>query len=192
MAPETHAAPQPQAARSFKLPIAVSGLVEIRQLRRELEQLEEFVRAEALREAGKQPALPRTSKMLDSFAADNGQQLLQTADRQRLIGLLKKVEETAPSIHMSFAVEASAAFTAKVVSWLRANVHPYALLEVGLQPTIAAGCILRTNNKVFDFSLRHRFEAAQTLLVQSLEDTMSEQAAGTPQAPAVAAAPEAQ
>jgi F0F1-type ATP synthase delta subunit len=42
----------------------------------------------------------------------------------------------------------------KILLWLRQNVHPQVLLQVGLQPAIAAGCVLRTTNKIFDMSLK--------------------------------------
>jgi F0F1-type ATP synthase delta subunit len=69
---------------------------------------------------------------------------------------------------MSFAADPSASFSAKIVGWLRANIHPLSLLEIGLQPTIAAGCIVRTTNKVFDLSLRNRFSEHTELLLKSL------------------------
>ena len=81
---------------------------------------------------------------------------------------LKKVQEEAPAIHMSFAADPSSGFTAKIVGWLRANIHPLTLLQIGLQPTIAAGCVVRTTNHVFDLSLRSKFAAQQQLLIDTL------------------------
>jgi hypothetical protein len=70
---------------------------------------------------------------------------------------------------MSFATDPSSAFTAKIVTWLRASIAPNVLLEVGLQPTIAAGCIVRTTNKIFDLSLRQHFADAESVLLEALE-----------------------
>jgi hypothetical protein len=167
----------------LKLPTRVCGLVEVRRLKRELELLDEFMRQTSLREPGKQAGLPKTSHLLESLATDNGLQLLKPEDRQRAADFLDAIEPSAPRIHMSFAIESSGPFNAKVTEWLRANIDPYVLLETGLQPTIAAGCIVRTTNKVFDFSLRHRFAEAQVLLVQSLEEV----AAGKVPAPSAPA-----
>jgi hypothetical protein len=42
-------------------------------------------------------------------------------------------------------------------------------MTVGVQPTIAAGCIMRTTNKYFDFSLRQDFEGKRDLLLEELK-----------------------
>jgi hypothetical protein len=121
--------------------------------------------------------------------------LLQPDDRKQLHAFLTGVEHTAPTIHMSFASDPSSAFTAKVVMWLRSNIHPHTLLQVGLQPTIAAGTIVRTDNHVFDFSLRQRFAATEALLLQSFDTEAASAvaeaaaAAAAVSAPAVATAP---
>ena len=157
------------AAGTLKLPVLVFGIVEVRRLKRELESLEEFMESSALREPGKQVALPRVSRLLDALAGENHLNLLQPEDREQMKTFLEHVEHKAPRIHMSFATDPSSAFTAKVVTWLRASLATDILLEVGLQPTIAAGVIVRTSNKIFDMSLRERFADAQKLLLESFD-----------------------
>ena len=144
------------APQQLLLPVLVFGIVEVRRLKRELEAVDEFMRQETIREPGKQAALPRVSRMLDALATDNSRNLLQSDHRAELAAFLATVETSSPTIHMSFASDPSSAFTSRMVKWLRGNIHPSILLQTGLQPTIAAGCIVRTPNKVFDFSLRHR------------------------------------
>jgi F0F1-type ATP synthase delta subunit len=178
-----------QEPRKFVLPIFVFGSVEVRRLKRELESIEEYMRQVAVRESGRQPVLPRMSRLCESLASENHYNLLVTEQRQQLKKNLITIESTAPVINISFAADPSSAFTAKIVTWLRQNIHPYALLHLGLQPTIAAGCIVRTNNKVFDFSLRQQLEKAQTILMQSFESEAAH-TAPAPQSPATAAAPQ--
>jgi F0F1-type ATP synthase delta subunit len=161
--------PQADQTSDLKLPILVFGIVEVRRLERELEALEDFIRQSSIREPGKQPALPRLSRLLDGLATDNNLNLLQPADRQKLVQFLQETEHHAPSIHISFATDPSSAFTAKVVAWLRGNIHPNMLLDIGLQPNIAAGCVVRSTNKLFDMSLRQRFADAHNLLIESLD-----------------------
>lgn len=161
--------PKQEKQSGLQLSAAIIGLVDVRHLQRELEGLEEFVRQSEIREPGKQAALPRIGRLLQAVATDNGLQLLQPSDRQKLASFLESVEKDAPRIHMSFAIESNMQASTKITGWLRANIHPLTLLEIGLQPSIAAGTVVRTNNKVFDFSLRHRFAEAQALLVASLE-----------------------
>ena len=168
MEPKPTAA-KPVARAAMHLPILVFGIVEVRRLRRELESLEEFMRQAELRESGKQATLPRLSRLLDALASENHMNLLQPADRKRTADFLQHIEKEAPNIHISFATDPSSAFTAKVVTWLRSDIDPNILLDIGLQPTIAAGCIVRTTNKIFDMSLRERFADATGLLLESLE-----------------------
>ena len=192
--PAQPAQPHPQAApakSALTLPMLVFGVVEVRRLKRELEALDEFMRQARLRDPGKQAALPRVSRLLDALATDNSRNLLQDDQRQELYDYLANVEKSAPSVHISFASDPSSAFTAKVVTWLRNNVHPAMLLQTGLQPTIAAGCVLRTANKSFDFSLRDRFDEQKPLLLQALDAQAAKAAAEVaPAAPAPAPQPQ--
>lgn len=165
----------------FVLPTLVFGAVEVRRLSRELDTLDEYMRQAALREAGaKQSALPRVSRLLDAAASENNLNLLQNEDRAMLAGFLKTVLKKAPTVHMSFASDPSAAFLEKIVSWLRGNIHPFVLVRLGLQPSIAAGCVMRTANRSFDFSLRHRFTEERQLLLYSLEANDSRTSAQQP------------
>jgi F0F1-type ATP synthase delta subunit len=175
-----------QDGRHLELPILIFGPAEVHRLQRELEALEDYLRQAAIREPGKQPPLPKTSRILEALAGNNRFNLLVEADRTELEAFLAQVSSKAPVVHISFAADPSSAFTAKVVAWLRTNVHPYALLHLGLQPTIAAGCMVRTNNRSFDFSLRQRFYDQRQLLIESLR-------ASSPSSvqPVVAAVPEA-
>lgn len=186
MGPE-NAQTQAHTKQELKLPVLVFGVVEVRRLRREIEMLDEFMRQSAIREPGQQPALPRVSRLLDALATDNSRNLLLDADRQELGQFLKVIEKAAPAIHVSFASDPSSAFVAKLVTWLRGNIHPTILLQIGLQPTIAAGCIVRTENKVFDLSLRQNLTDQRAKLIEALDSMDASRAAPQPAADATAA-----
>ena len=158
-----------EAQQQFVLPILIFGLPEVRRLKLELEALEDFMRQSLIREPGRQPQLPRLSRMCEALVAENKLNLLLDADRKRLQLFLTNVASSAPTLHISFAADPSSAFTAKVVTWMRKQLHPHALLQVGLQPTIAAGCIVRTMNKEFDFSLRENLIKRENLLMEAIE-----------------------
>ena len=173
------------APTEFILPTLIFGLVEVRRLKREIEALNDYLAQAAIRNAGEAGnLLPRVSRLLEALAAENHLNLLQSADRLALHDFLDGLIARAPVIHMSFASDPSAAFTARIVTWLRASINPYVLLQIGLQPTIAAGCMVRTTNRSFDFSLRHRFDESRQLLLQSLD---TQAPAPTPAAAPVAA-----
>lgn len=168
MAPEQPKGPQ------LNLPTLVFGVVEVRRLQRELESVHEYFEQDKLRPAGQQGAGLKISRLLDTVAHENNINLQHAAQRDILALFFTQVLTNAPVVHISFAADPSAAFTAKIVTWLRANVHPLALLQLGLQPSIAAGCIVRTPNHVFDFSLRHRFNAQHAVLMQTIKGVTGE------------------
>ena len=168
----------------LKVPVLVFGVVEVRRLRRELETLDEFIRQSAIRDPGKQAALPRVSRILDALASDNERNLLQAEDRQELKMFLIYLENTAPRMHISFASDPSSAFIAKLVTWLRGHIHPKILLTIGLQPTIAAGCIVRTDSKVFDLSLRQSLAGQRVKLMEALNMAAAEKQPDTGSTPA--------
>ncbi len=177
------------AREQFVLPKQVFGVIEVRRLSRELEAVDEYLHQASLREGGsKQGNLPKVSRLLDATASENHLNLLQSDDRKQLAEALSKTLEQAPVVHMSFASDPSAAFLEKVVGWLRENIHPLVLIRLGLQPSIAAGCVLRTANRSFDFSLRHRFTEQRDLLLYSLEGGSQPQRSRQP-APSAEQAP---
>ena len=112
--------------------------------------------------------------IVQSIRAYRAEDLLQAADRAALAVFLKNLIEQAPTLHISFATDPSASFTAKIVGWLRANIHPLVLVQLGLQPSIAAGCVVRTTNKVFDLSLRDRFSQQKSVLLEALEGSVKQ------------------
>lgn len=141
------------AHKGFLLPSIIMGPADINRSLIELQSLEEYL-LQARTVETDNIKLPKTSRTLDALADINQADLLQAADILHLKLFLKSVQQHAPVLHISFAAEPSAAFSARIVEWLRSNVSKYTLVQVGLQPSIAAGCVLRGTNKVFDMSLR--------------------------------------
>lgn len=150
------------------LPVSTVTVVDIGHLQRELEALNNFLAQAAARESGESVTMPKTTKSFEDFAKQNNLQLHQKGDREKLEKFLEYIRQSAPVIHMSFAAEPSAKGMQKIVTWLRNEIDPNVLLQVGLQPSIAAGCVLRTTNKYFDFSMRKHFNDQNELLIQSL------------------------
>ena len=163
----------PPTAPELHLPVLVFGTVELHRLLRELDVLEDYMQQETIRKNqaknGSGAMLPRVSRLLDATASENQRNLLRREDREVLRVFLNQLLQTAPTIHVSFASDPSSAFTAKLVAWLRSNIHPFTLLQIGLQPSIAAGCVVRTTNQVFDLSLRQRFADQKANLIAVLQ-----------------------
>jgi hypothetical protein len=156
------------SSKQFALPEDLISPVDLSRTLRELIALDESLYQANLRSPGQPTKVSRSSRILEDLAAGNGVSLLNAQHRTELIAALKTFDQHAPKVHMSFAAEPTATFTRNIVIWLRKNIHPLLLLDIGLQPTLAAGAMVRTNNKVFDLSLRHHFEENRHLLYEKI------------------------
>lgn len=159
------------------IPDTVSTRGDVGRLLRELEMLQNFFGQQAIRQPGTSVAAPKTSNVFDELVIKNNLNLLQAEHRSQLSVFLESLREKAPVLHMSFSAEPSPAFTQELTVWVRQNLHPYLILQIGLNPAIGAGCIIRTTNKFFDFSLREKFNVQKAALAESLHGGQDVQAA---------------
>lgn len=160
---ETAASKQPAI-----LPPSVVGPADISRLVRELDTIDGALLDHTLRKQGGEAKMLKTSRLMDQLVEANGLNLLQKTDRQQLQTFLQAVKDRAPVLHMSFSADPSPTFLDKLTAWLRREIHPQVLLSIGLQPTIGAGCVVRSTNHYFDFSLRQDFAKKRELLLQQL------------------------
>jgi hypothetical protein len=158
----------------FRLPTGVVSQVDVGRLLREIEALDEFLEQSAVRKPGTQVQMPRTSKLLDEMIQMNKLNVVNVAERTRLMNFLITLRAKAPIIHISFSADPAPLFTQKLITWLRENIHPLVLLKVGLQPNIGAGCVVRTTNKFFDLSLRQDFANKHDLLMAKIHGATQE------------------
>lgn len=150
------------------LPVGIVSRADLGRVLREVEALDDFLAQAGIRQPGTPIRLPRTSRLLEECIATNKLHVLHDQDRQQLHSFLISVRAKAPVLHMSFSADPSPRFTNRLMTYLRSAIHPLVLLEVGLMPNIGAGCIVRTTNKYFDFSLRQSFNAQQELLISKI------------------------
>jgi F0F1-type ATP synthase delta subunit len=158
---------------NLRLPTNVVGQTDINRLLRELSSLDDFLLSAAARTAGTSVIPPRITYMLEQVARDNKYNLLEPANRDGLKTQLQAVLKTAPVLHISFATEPSPRVTDAILGWLRANIHSQSLVVIGLQPNIAAGCVLRSGNQIFDMSLRTHLQKQEGYLVKLIEGAAS-------------------
>lgn len=149
----------------LKLSTNIVSRTEVRRLLRELSSLDDFFISASRREPGTPISPPRASGMLQQLANDNNINLLEAEQRQSLIVWLDQVEKKSPQVHISFASDPSPKAIDTILGWFRTNVHPQLLLQIGLQPNIVAGCIIRTPNKWFNLSLRSYLDKQRPYLV---------------------------
>ncbi len=160
------------AHEHLRLPLSVISQGDAMRLRRELAVLDEYIKQAELREPGTSiKALPKTSTSLSEFTQDNHLNMLKEEDRANATEFLKSISEHAPVIHISFASDPSAAFMRKLAAWFRESIDPAILVNVGLEPSIAAGFTIRTLNRYHDFSLRQQFVEHRELLLNGIRGT---------------------
>jgi hypothetical protein len=155
----------------FKLINQIYGVPDMGKLAAELEEIDNFLYQANLRKPGTSLAPPRTTKILERLFELNKQSILDEKQRKNMLNILHKLHDHAPTVHISFAVEPSPVFMEKIVTWFRLNIHPYLMVNTGLQPSVVVGCTLRTSNKIFDMSLRNRFLMSKQILMKKMEET---------------------
>jgi len=151
-------------------PSLVSGLL------RELDRLENNVLQQLASQNGENAI--KLSPLMMSVAEYNKIDIDNQADREELKKYLNSIKLTAPVVHISFASDPSANFMQKLTEWFRTQVNPAVLITVGLQPSIGAGCVIRTTNKQFDLSLGEEFTKQRDQLISRF--SLSAQETGAP------------
>jgi len=175
MEPSKSKSPQDQ---KMVLPMSIYSPVDISRLLRELDDLENQIMQEKLRSKESKLVLPKVSQQLNSLADANKVDLSQRSHRQTLQTALSTVKQKAPVVHISFSSEPSASFMEKIATWFRQQTNPYVLITVGLQPSIAVGCVVRTPNKQFDLSLGKGLLKKSDLLISKFALKEEESASG--------------
>lgn len=150
----------------------IIGKHEIAGLLREIQALDEFLMQASIRQPGTPMKMPVLGRLLDEMVQANNLNLLNASDRKVLTDFLNLMSQTAPLLHMSFAIDPSPLLLKKLIAWVRQNIHPNAILQIGLHPNIGAGCVLRTTNKYFDLSLKQKFTDQRDLLMKQLQPVL--------------------
>jgi F0F1-type ATP synthase delta subunit len=182
------------------LPVLVATPSDVGRLLRELDTLDNTMLQDNL--SGKDAQVPKMTSLLDQTVKLNKLDLSKDDQRKLLLSFLTTVKKSAPVMHISFSADPNVPFMQKLLAWLRQEIHPLVLVNVGLQPNLGAGCVVRTTNKYFDLSLRKDFAKSKDILIGKLDEINGLTKIVAPEAvanPAVAApelsrspAPEAQ
>lgn len=157
----------------LKLPNSLINRGDVFRMMRELNSINDFFVGSTARAAGAPQAPPRTTRALDQLCESNGANLLDAGHRKALMSSLESLIQQAPNLHISFATEPLPREVEPILVWMRDNIHPHTLLQVGVQPSIAAGCILRTPNRMFDLSLRVHLQKQAHLLGQMISGAVA-------------------
>ena len=82
---------------------------------------------------------------------------------------LEHLKDHAPVIRFTFASDPTKEFLTGIVRWLRENSGRFVLIRYGIQPTIAAGCLMYTPARQYDFSLRRHLLESNDVFAAVLE-----------------------
>jgi hypothetical protein len=160
-----------QAAASYVLPAALIGRADLARLVREVESVDSELETQKVKNRGEGSyRLPTMSQSLSDFVDLNKLDLTDDKARVHLKEELLKLKDKAPIIHMTFATAADPEALQKLVEWVRNELHPQALISIGLQPALVGGVYMRSPNHVYDFSMRHRMQGKREILVNELEE----------------------
>lgn len=147
------------------IPTSIVTMQDIGRMQRELVAINAFFHLANHRQAGHQASLPRTTTKLENLARQFNCNLLQQEDRVRLGDELSKIRHSAKPIDISFAAIPSALFLQKIINWLRANIDKNIVINVGYQPNIVSGCVIRTPYRTYDLSVGRKFANAKPALM---------------------------
>ena len=161
------------AVKDYVLPPALIGRADLARLLREIESIDNELGAQKVRNRGTDTNasyhMPTMSRSLSDFIDLNEIDLSDDQGRMVLSERLRAVKDKAPVVHMTFAVDADPDFLQKLVGWIRTEVHPQALISVGLQPALIGGVYIRTPNHVHDFSLKALMQGKRNIIVNEFE-----------------------
>lgn len=147
----------------LKLPVILNSKQDITHVHRELRTFMDTVSQSVLRQDNPVKYPPITST-LRALAVENKVDLRDQDACGELLKELEQLKASAPTVHISFPADPPQEVMQKLIVWFRKEVNPRLIIQVGLQPSIAAGIVLRTPNKQFDFSLRqHLYKNRDTL-----------------------------
>ena len=164
------------------LPLLVTSPVDVGRLMREVEALDNALMAHDVVGTDQPIKMPKTSLLIDAMADTNKLNLIDPAERQALMAFLQTVHAKAPVLHISFSADPAPAFIEKLMTWLRREISDQLLITIGLQPNIGAGCMVRSPNKFYDFSLRKNFSKNRDLLMQKLREVPTDATSQVPAA----------
>lgn len=157
----------------FGLPSALIGRADVSRLLREIEEVDYALETQTIRTPEKPLTIPAMSRALQEILTLNNIEVTNLDERKRMLDALRDAKDRAPNVQITFAVDPEPAITSQLVTWIRNNLHPRALVTVGLQPSIIGGCVVRTPDHIYDFSLRKRFKDEQTNLIQAINTAIA-------------------
>lgn len=159
-----------ETAVQYAFPPALTGRADLSRLLRELEVIDNDLESQRARATDKSQGyhLPTMSQAMSDFLELNKVDMANDHARMQLTTNLRKLKDRAPVIHMTFATEADPQSLGQIVAWARKELHPQALISVGLQPSLIGGVYVRTPNHVHDYTIRANMKKSREILTKDI------------------------
>lgn len=153
---------------SIKIPPLISGQNDISRILLELEAVQADFESQKVKQQITELITPPISRRLNEVLDLNRLKITSPGHVSYLIANLRMIKQKAPVVHVTFAKEPEAVVLAKLVEWVRDNLHPQALVNFGVQPGIIGGCVFRTPDHIYDLSFGGKLRSSKSLLVQKM------------------------
>jgi len=155
---------------NFVLPSTIISKVDVSRLVHEFEAIDSALTAKSVRKkAGASgEEIPAMSPQLAAFLDANPVDLENSSARSTYIKQLRLLKSNVRVMNMTFAVPADPESLQKLSAWIRESVHPQTVIDAHFQPALVAGAYLRSQNHVFDFSVRNALKAKRGELKNEL------------------------
>ncbi len=150
----------------LKLPLLIQTPQDVAVCHSELLQ---YQKTQQTQQLSKQVGASQTAQLVALSPAS--QQLLdlnKTDDWSEIIATLADLPNQAPVVHLTVATKLTETGQTKLVKWFRETCHPAVLLSLMVVPEVAGGVIVRTPNRLHDYSYATSLEAHKTDLLKAL------------------------
>jgi hypothetical protein len=156
---------------NFILPPSLTTKLDLAKIIREVEAIGQELESQKIRGQSQDGyKIPPMSSGLSDFLSINKIDFMNDQARMILSEQLRALKDKVPIIHFTFASAADPQSLQQLVAWIRKELHPWTLIEVGVQPALIGGAYIRTPNHVHDFSMRSLFKNNSDVLVKDLEE----------------------
>ena len=156
----------------FKVPADIQTPEQLQAAVYEVERYTEWLRETSVRKEVGATSLPGEPAMapetLAAVKAWQGGKKVTAESLSKLAAWLKAYRP--PVVHLVLADIAPPALRKKLSAWIRTNCHPSALLAVSADSTIGGGVVIRTTNRLYDESFRHRLVANRAALAKAVSN----------------------
>lgn len=155
----------------FTLPASVVSKVDLARLVNEFESIDNVFTSKSVRKkaGASNEDMPAMSPQLTAFLEQNPIDLENAGARSDYVKQLRRLKNNVKVMNMTFAVVADPESLQKLSAWARESVHPQVLIDAHFQPALVAGVYLRSQNHVFDFSVRNALKTKRSELKNQLE-----------------------